>query len=67
MSLLLAELQGIEFERMLTFFPFFPTGYGVSLPWIYVLWVMLVLMLYPFCWWLAALKRRRNDWWLSYL
>jgi hypothetical protein len=26
-----------------------------------------VLMLYPLARWLAALKQRRRDWWLSYL
>ena len=26
-----------------------------------------VVALYPLCRWFAALKQRRNDWWLSYL
>jgi hypothetical protein len=26
-----------------------------------------VLLLYPLCRWFAAVKRRRADWWLSYL
>jgi uncharacterized membrane protein len=44
-----------------------PDEYGVSLPVVYVLWLGIVLALYPLCRWFAALKRRRNDWWLSYL
>jgi len=26
-----------------------------------------LVMLYPLCHWFAALKRGRQDWWLSYL
>jgi uncharacterized membrane protein len=44
-----------------------PDGYGVSLPLVYVLWIAIILALYPLCRWFAALKQRRNDWWLSYL
>jgi uncharacterized membrane protein len=44
-----------------------PEGYGVSLPLVYVLWLGVVLALYPLCRWFAALKQRRHDWWLSYL
>ena len=44
-----------------------PDGYGVSLPGVYVLWLGIVLALYPLCRWFAALKQRRKDWWLSYL
>jgi uncharacterized membrane protein len=44
-----------------------PEGYGVSLPLIDVLWLGFLLILYPVCRWFAALKQRRQDWWLSYL
>jgi uncharacterized membrane protein len=44
-----------------------PSGYGVSLPIVYVLWLAFLLALYPLCRWFAALKQRRHDWWLSYL
>ena len=44
-----------------------PDGYGVSLPLVYVLWLGILLALYPLCRWFAALKQRRHDWWLSYL
>jgi uncharacterized membrane protein len=44
-----------------------PDGYGVSLPLVYLLWVAIILALYPLCHWFAALKQRRNHWWLSYL
>jgi hypothetical protein len=37
------------------------------LPVVYLLWAVVVVGLYPACRWYAALKRRRTDWWLSYL
>lgn len=33
----------------------------------YLGWALVVLALYPACRWFAAVKRRRRDWWLSYL
>jgi len=44
-----------------------PPGWGFSLPIIYLIWVSVVVALYPLCRWFAALKQRRNDAWLSYL
>ena len=44
-----------------------PPGYGLGLPGIYALWLLMLVMLYPLCHWFAALKRSRQDWWLSYL
>jgi uncharacterized membrane protein len=43
-----------------------PTGWGYSLPMIYLVWFCVVLTLYPLCRWFAGLKRRRSDAWLSY-
>ena len=40
---------------------------GFSLPVAYLAWIGGVLLLYPLCKWFAEVKRRRNDWWLSYL
>ena len=49
-------------------FPFTPPpGWGFSLPIVYLLWVSVVVALYPLCRWFAALKQRRTDAWLSYL
>ena len=44
-----------------------PPGWGVSLPWIYVLWITVVVMLYPVCAWFAGVKRRQAWPGLSYL
>jgi uncharacterized membrane protein len=44
-----------------------PPGWGLSLPEIYLLWVLVVVMLYPACRWFAAVRQRRTDAWLSSL
>jgi uncharacterized membrane protein len=44
-----------------------PPGWGYSLPAVYLIWCLVVVAMYPLCRWFAALKRRRSDWWLSYV
>jgi uncharacterized membrane protein len=44
-----------------------PQQWGFSLPIVYLAWILVVATLYPACRWFAAVKRRRGDWWLSYL
>ncbi len=50
----------------------FPTSayraqYGWSLLGVYLAWLSVLVMLYPICVWFAGVKKRRKDWWLSYL
>ena len=42
-------------------------GAGFGLGVVYLAWATGVIILYPLCRWFAALKQRRDDWWLSYL
>ena len=44
-----------------------PPGWGFQLPIVYLVWASVVIAMYPFCRWFAALKQRRSDAWLSYL
>jgi uncharacterized membrane protein len=44
-----------------------PPGWPAPLPVVWMVWLVVVLLLYPLCRWFAAVKRRRTDWWLSYL
>jgi len=44
-----------------------PPGWGYGLGVTYVVWVLVVVALYPVCRWFADVKRRRSDPWLSYL
>ncbi len=42
--------------------------FGNELPIIYLVWIGIVLFLFPLCYWFAGVKRRHRDvWWLSYL
>jgi uncharacterized membrane protein len=43
-----------------------PPGWGYSLPVVYMIWIFVVLALYPLCSWFADLKQRRSDAWRSY-
>jgi uncharacterized membrane protein len=43
-----------------------PPGWGYSLPVVYLIWIGVVLALYPLCRWFAGLKQRHSDEWLSY-
>jgi uncharacterized membrane protein len=42
-------------------------GWGYSLPVVFAIWALVLALLYPLCRWYAGVKRRRRDWWLSYL
>ncbi len=42
-------------------------GLGYRLPLVYAIWIVAIIALYPACAWFADIKRRRRDWWLSYL
>ncbi len=52
-------------------YAFMNPGYmkGTDLPlWVaYACWVVVIALLYPICRYWQGLKRRRRDWWLSYL
>jgi uncharacterized membrane protein len=45
----------------------YPDWYGLDLPGVYALWLVIVAALYPVCRAFAEVKARRDDWWLSYL
>ena len=40
---------------------------GLSLPGIYFVWLLVLVLLYPVCRWFAGLKERGRGWWWSYL
>jgi uncharacterized membrane protein len=66
-ALVVGVIQGYAPRQFATVFLFFPHGYGVPLWGVYALWALVIAILYPFCRWVADVKRRRRDWWLSYL
>jgi hypothetical protein len=44
-----------------------PEGYVWSLPLLYLVWAIAIVVLYFASRWYAALKTRRHDWWLRYI
>lgn len=43
-------------------------GYGLALVWVYVIWISIILLLYPLCKWFDIYKQNHKEkWWLSYL
>jgi uncharacterized membrane protein len=66
-AMLVGIAQGFAAEQFLTHYRFFPQGFGVGLLGVYLIWIAVVIVLYPLCRWVAALKARRKDWWLSYV
>ncbi len=66
-SVVLGTLQGFQWTQIMTSFVFYPKGYGLDLLATYCVWFGVIALLYPFCRWVADIKARRRDWWLSYL
>lgn len=65
-AIIIARLTlGSDVMRNATTSP--PPGWGFDLPVIYLLWMGVVLAMYPVCRWFARVKQRRTDWWLGYL
>ncbi|RYF93380.1 MAG: DUF1624 domain-containing protein [Caulobacteraceae bacterium] len=47
--------------------PLIESGWGHPLWVVYAVWALVLVLLWPVCRWWGELKRRRRDWWLSYL
>ncbi len=66
-TILLGVAQGFSPQQFLTHYRYYPKGYGVTLLGVYLIWIAVVVALYPLCRWVASVKARRTDWWLSYV
>jgi uncharacterized membrane protein len=66
-AILLGIAQGFKAQQFFTHYRFFPEGFGVGLAGVYLIWIAVVVILYPLCRWVGAVKARRRDWWLSYV
>jgi uncharacterized membrane protein len=63
-------VAGKPFAYLLLMPPAFfnvPWGTGFHLWTVYLCWACIIAVEYPLCVWFAGVKRRRRDWWLSYL
>lgn len=72
LAMLAAELTGFHWYNMVlerrTQFETGLKGYGFSLMTTYLVWIGIVLILYPLCKWYDAYKiRHTGQWWLSYI
>jgi hypothetical protein len=67
LAVVIGVFQGFTVSQMMTLFVFNPKVFGLGLLGVYVAWLLVIVLLYPVCRWVAALKARRADWWLSYL
>ncbi|HYJ78171.1 MAG TPA: heparan-alpha-glucosaminide N-acetyltransferase domain-containing protein, partial [Longimicrobiaceae bacterium] len=66
-GLLAGQTVAYQFLDPMTRFANPPPDVGFGLEVTYLLWLLGVLLLYPLCRWFAGVKRRRSEWWLSYL
>jgi uncharacterized membrane protein len=67
LAVLLGVLQGFPAAAFLDMYYFFPEGYGLPLWGVYVVWLLVIALLYPFCRWVAGVKARSRARWLSYV
>ena len=66
-GVLIGVIQGFQARQLMTLFFYYPKGFGISLPAVYGVWLLVIATLYPLCRWVAGVKARRRDWWLSYV
>lgn len=68
LALFAAKFSGYNWSDMVSQKPLTPVinGYGFSLATVYVVWVIVVLLLYPICKWYDGYKSSHKKWWLSY-
>lgn len=59
----LAVVTGVAMTGALTNTP----AIGLGLPGIYLVWLLVLVLLYPICRWFAGQKERGAGWWWSYL
>lgn len=62
------SFSSLDFHFSLTdSFGGLPKNSGYALPWVYVAWMSLILLLFPVCKAYENYKRTHKQWWLSYL
>ena len=70
-SLVVAMLAGYPASYHANFladrFRLFKAGCGFNLLVVHVMWLAILIALFPASRWFAEVKRRRREWWLSYL
>jgi uncharacterized membrane protein len=67
LSVLCGVMQGFPASDFFTVYFFYPKGYGLPLWGVYVVWVSVLLIAWPWVRFMAALKSRSRAWWLTYV
>jgi uncharacterized membrane protein len=67
LSIGLGVLQGFPAGDFFTVGFFYPRGYGVPLAGVYLVWLLVLVLLYPWVRYMAGVKARNRAWWLSYV
>jgi uncharacterized membrane protein len=69
LCLLLAVVQGFPASSVMTVpgAGGFPEGFGVPLPGVYLVWLVVIVGLYPWVRYVSGVKARNRSWWLSYV
>jgi len=67
LAVLLGVLQGFPAASFFDVYYFFPKGYGVPLWGVYLVWMLVISLLYPWARYVAGVKARSKSWWLSYV
>ena len=67
LAVLLGVLQGYSASSFFDMYYFFPKGYGLPLWGVYLVWMLVIALLYPWARYVAGVKARSRSWWLSYV
>jgi hypothetical protein len=67
LAVLLGVLQGFPATDFFEMYYFFPKGYGLPLWGVYLVWMLVIALLYPWARYVAGVKARSRSWWLSYV
>jgi uncharacterized membrane protein len=67
LCLVLGAVQGVPVTALMDVPGAYPPEYGLPLPGVYLVWLLVVVSLYPWVRWVAGVKTRSRAWWLSYV
>ena len=67
LSVLCGVLQGFQAADFFTVPFLYPSGYGLPLWGVYLVWALVVIMSWPWVRFVAGVKARSRAWWLTYV
>jgi uncharacterized membrane protein len=67
MQLLIAAVTGFPIMSLLSRNESLTSTWGFNLPFVYLIWIIVIAVLYFPCRWFMKVKQRRKYWWLSYM